>query len=96
MSESGYYPPGAEHDPRAPYNEPEPVECPDCAGRGFVVPPEAGVIHETPHGTVVMPSLVKCGNCDGEGTIDRREIEDEGPDPDDLRDREFDRQMNDD
>lgn len=26
MTESGYYPPGAEHDPRAPYNEVEPSE----------------------------------------------------------------------
>ena len=26
MTESGYYPPGAEHDPRAPYNE---VETPE-------------------------------------------------------------------
>ena len=26
MTESGYYPPGAEHDPRAPYNEVDPPE----------------------------------------------------------------------
>lgn len=26
MNESGYYPPGAEHDPRAPYNQPDEEE----------------------------------------------------------------------
>lgn len=30
MSESGYYPAGAENDPRAPWNEVEGEECPDC------------------------------------------------------------------
>jgi hypothetical protein len=25
--ESGYYPPGAEFDPNAPWNQPDPVEC---------------------------------------------------------------------
>ena len=34
MKESGWYPPGAEHDPNAPYNqsEIEYVVCPDCEG----------------------------------------------------------------
>lgn len=37
MRESGYYPAGAEFDPRAPYNqdEPEIVTCPDCGGDGY-------------------------------------------------------------
>ena len=37
MYESGYYPPGAEHDPRAPYNEPEHhyVKCDACDGKGY-------------------------------------------------------------
>lgn len=37
MFESGYYPPGAEHDPRAPYNEPVPkmVKCEACDGTGY-------------------------------------------------------------
>lgn len=37
MFESGYYPPGAEHDPRAPYNEVEPkmVKCEACDGKGY-------------------------------------------------------------
>lgn len=32
MYESGYYPPGAEHDPNAPYNQrdPEPIEYDAC------------------------------------------------------------------
>ena len=36
MFESGYYPLGAEHDPRAPYNEVEPrmVKCEACNGTG--------------------------------------------------------------
>ena len=37
MFESGYYPPGAEHDPRAPWNEKEPhqVKCEACNGNGY-------------------------------------------------------------
>ena len=37
MYESGYYPPGAEHDPDAPYNAKEPhyVKCEACNGNGF-------------------------------------------------------------
>ena len=31
MAESGWYPPGAEHDPRAPWNQPDEDDgCPDC------------------------------------------------------------------
>lgn len=37
MYESGYYPAGAEFDPRAPWNEVEPtmVECEACEGKGY-------------------------------------------------------------
>lgn len=37
MCESGYYPPGAEYDPRAPWNEKEPnmVKCESCNGKGY-------------------------------------------------------------
>lgn len=37
MYESGYYPAGAENDPRAPWNEREPtyVECAACGGKGY-------------------------------------------------------------
>lgn len=37
MYESGYYPPGAEYDPRAPWNEKEPnmVKCEACNGKGY-------------------------------------------------------------
>ncbi len=36
MRESGFYPPGAEFDPRAPWNqiEPEEIECLLCEGTG--------------------------------------------------------------
>lgn len=36
MYESGYYPLGAEYDPRAPWNEKEPnmVKCEACDGKG--------------------------------------------------------------
>jgi photosystem II stability/assembly factor-like uncharacterized protein len=44
MRESGYYPPGAEFDPRAPWNEvePEEIECFDCSGSGQD-PDEGGI-----------------------------------------------------
>lgn len=37
MYESGYYPAGAEFDPRAPWNEVEPtmIECEACGGLGY-------------------------------------------------------------
>lgn len=37
MYESGYYPAGAEFDPRAPWNEREPtmVKCEACDGNGY-------------------------------------------------------------
>lgn len=37
MYESGYYPPGAEHDPRAPWNCPEHhiAKCEACNGKGY-------------------------------------------------------------
>lgn len=37
MYESGYYPAGAEFDPRAPWNQEDPVmvECDDCDGTGY-------------------------------------------------------------
>lgn len=37
MIESGYYPPGAEFDPNAPWNQKEPhmVKCENCDGTGY-------------------------------------------------------------
>lgn len=37
MYESGYYPAGAEYDPRAPWNEREPtmIDCAACGGKGY-------------------------------------------------------------
>ena len=81
MRESGYYPPGTEFDPRAPWNQPEPVECPDCHGSGE---------EEAPIGSV---GTVCCSTCGGVGVVSPEDIDDEGPDPDDLRDAQFDREM---
>lgn len=82
MPESGFYPPGAEHDPRAPWNQPDAVECPDCGGTGQIAGPDE------------FGNYDACDRCEGAGVIDPRELEDEGPDPDDLRDAELDRRMN--
>lgn len=54
MSESGFYPPGAEGDPRAPYNEAEQVECPSCEGTG----------KDTPG-----PGASLCHRCEGSGLV---------------------------
>lgn len=53
------YPPGAEHDPNAPWNQPDPVECPWCSG--------TGVPGDDPLG--------KCFHCSGGGLVDPRDIE---------------------
>ena len=44
MMESGYYPAGAEFDPRAPWNEKEPrmIPCPVCNGKGYTYYNEDG------------------------------------------------------
>lgn len=38
MRESGYYPPGAEFDPNAPWNQKDPpeIECTECEGTGEI------------------------------------------------------------
>ena len=36
MSSCGGYPLGAQYDPRAPWNQPDPVTCPDCDGEGCI------------------------------------------------------------
>lgn len=56
MSESGNYPPGAEHDPRAPYNQPENEECEDCLGEGTI------------YDQVGTP-IEKCRRCEGTGVV---------------------------
>jgi hypothetical protein len=70
MSESGMYAPGTEHDPRAPWNQPEPVECPRCGGSGkeaYADPPE------------------DCTECAGDGSIDPRDLPEEEPDDDRMK-----------
>lgn len=67
MSESGYYPPGAENDPRAPWNQPEPVECPRCDGSGK----EPNEYDGDPDGGA------DCTQCEGEGVVDPRELEED-------------------
>ena len=65
MRESGYYPPGAEFDPNAPYNQVDPpeIECKDCDGSGKD-PEEGG----------------KCIPCDGNGwrEMNADELQEEG------------------
>lgn len=78
MAESGYYAPGTENDPRAPWNQPEPVECPRCKGTG-----------KGPAGLAVGTDN-ECIECDGEGVVDPSQIEDE-PDYDAERDRQDER-----
>ena len=58
MRESGYYPPGAEFDPNAPYNE-KGIECSVCIGSGKLgtSADEHGIYEE------------ECYNCDGKGCI---------------------------
>jgi hypothetical protein len=72
------YPPGTSlHDPRAPWNAPEPVDCPDCV---------EGVMHYVEDG---FPVTERCSTCHGTAVIEPDP--DEGPDPDEARDRAEDR-----
>lgn len=58
MSALGYhYPAGAEHDPRAPWNQPG--ECEECDGKGSVLLPGEDVGDE--------PEAARCRYCDGTG-----------------------------
>ncbi len=81
MSESGFYAPGTESDPHAPWNQPEPVECPRCGGTGRELYTYDG---EPPE------DAEDCTQCEGEGVVDPSEIEDE-PDYDAERDRQDER-----
>ena len=61
------YPAGAEHDPRAPWNQEDADECKTCAGSGEIVCPDCrgrgvdGNCAECEYGK--MP----CEDCDGTG-----------------------------
>lgn len=46
------YPAGAEHDPRAPWNQREPEDCRECGGAGDIF---------------VLGCRSKCERCDGTG-----------------------------
>lgn len=67
--ESGYYPPGAEHDPNAPWNQPDPVDCPECGGTGTTIDLTA---------TGPEDREYPCYRCDGTGVVDPGDIEEEG------------------
>ncbi len=56
--ESGYYPPGAEFDPNAPWNQKDPPPCPRCDGTGVELDPTA----EDPE-----DREFRCWYCDGTG-----------------------------
>lgn len=64
MAESGNYPPGAENDPRAPWNQAEPDECFDCNGSGYV-DAETGDAAEKDD-----ENAIECSTCEGEGYVD--------------------------
>lgn len=54
---SGYLPPGvSESDPTAPWNQPDPEDCPECFGTG-----------EEPDHTNTDCSPIECKYCDGTG-----------------------------
>jgi hypothetical protein len=67
------YPPGAENDPNAPYNQPDPVPCKRCKGTGKLTDPDA----EDPE-----DREFKCDGCEGAGEVDPRYVEDGDPDAD--------------
>lgn len=56
MTESGFYPPGAEHDPRAPYNQPDTPECVSCGDN------DAFTRDCTKHAGPVCPAC-RCPDC---------------------------------
>jgi hypothetical protein len=84
MRESGYYPPGAEFDPRAPWNQVEPpeIDCAECNGTGKV----SGCCQD-----IVIDKICQCCGekpedadtcqfCDGHGTrpMNANEMDGEG------------------
>ena len=75
MMESGYYPAGAEFDPRAPWNEKEPrmIPCPVCNGKGYTYYNEDGdEISEDEYNALPSDCRGKdpCDECNGEGEIE--------------------------
>ncbi len=70
MYESGYYPAGAEFDPRAPWNEREPtmVECAACGGKGYHCTPTT--LRQTTKQNVPKKHGKICEVCDGEGEVE--------------------------
>lgn len=74
--ESGYYPPGAEFDPSAPYNQadpPEKIPCEDCEG--------TGTVH-----SLTEENEVECDACSGSGEVDPPEYEPDDDYDEDWRD----------
>lgn len=66
MPESGWYPPGAEHDPRAPYNQPEGEECANCKGSGLTNTETGEAASE---GERLRLDVDECSYCDGTGVV---------------------------
>ena len=68
------YPPGAANDPRAPYNKPTYIECPDCEGEGYFG--ESACCGALIDEDILICSKClehsekyECDNCNGTGTI---------------------------
>lgn len=60
------YPPGAENDPNAPYNQREPIDCSECNGTGTKFDPDAECPEDREY---------RCDTCDGTGEVDPRSLE---------------------
>lgn len=78
MADNWNYPEGAD-GPDAPWNQPDPVPCPECEGTGKIIDTDEPLDSEDREWT--------CSVCDGLGEVDPRTLED---DPDDERDRRED------
>lgn len=61
---SSNLPPGAAHDPRAPWNEREAAPCPDCEGAGYFRVP-----YRDEDGLEDYEDEM-CGTCKGGGTVE--------------------------
>lgn len=97
MYESGYYPPGAENDPRAPWNEKEPhmVKCEacdfekdeeiECTEQAWCCLPETEEHARSLNQHYIRGEQETCEVCDGVGEVEYEE--DYEPDYDDYYER---------
>ena len=67
MYESGYYPAGAEYDPRAPWNEREPTYV-ECAAYNLLPEDEDEAVARGQH--YCKGEMETCEVCGGEGEVE--------------------------